>query len=108
MWMSIYLKEAHAQDVWPLGQHYCINDHKTLQDRIAGAEKFLKKFAFKVPMVVDCMENEFLFAYLAHPERFYGFFGANLEFKAQPIEANYPLFQLRDWLKGHFMANPDK
>lgn len=32
-WISIYLMEAHAQDVWPLGQHVCVTAHKTLDDR---------------------------------------------------------------------------
>lgn len=32
-WISIYLMEAHAQDVWPLGQHVCVTAHKTLEDR---------------------------------------------------------------------------
>lgn len=40
-WMSIYLKEAHAQDVWPLGQHACINDHKTLDDRYNQKTNFV-------------------------------------------------------------------
>jgi hypothetical protein len=103
-WVSIYLKEAHAQDVWPLGQHFCVDDHKSVEDRIAAAKKYTDKFKFQIPMVVDGMGNEFLFTYLAHPERFYAFHDLKLQFKAQPVDANYPLIQLRDWLEKHFAA----
>lgn len=94
--------EAHAQDVWPLGQHVCVNAHKTLDDRIQTAKRFLSTTGFKVPMVVDGMENEFLYAYLAHPERFYVFVDGKLQFKAQPICAYYPIPQVRDWLVSYF------
>jgi len=106
--MAIYLKEAHAQDVWPLGQHYCINDHKSLSDRVAGANKFSEKYKFQIPFWIDGMEDEYLYTYLAHPERFYAFYDMKLMFKAQPIEATYPLFQLRDWLQAHFAQHPRK
>jgi len=94
--------EAHAQDVWPLGQHVCVNAHKTLDDRIAVAKRFLESTGFQIPMVVDCMDNEFLFTYLAHPERFYAFYDGKLQFKAQPVNAYYPISQLRNWLLSHY------
>lgn len=101
-WLSIYLKEAHAQDVWPLGQHVCVLDHKSLGDRITAAKTFIERYNWQLPMIVDDMENEFLWTYLAHPERFYGFYNYKLQFKAQPVDAYFPLSQLTDWLKDHF------
>jgi hypothetical protein len=100
--MSIYLKEAHAQDVWPLGQHACVLDHKTIDDRITAAKNFCNKYQWQLPMEVDCMDDQFLYTYLAHPERFYAFYDMKLQFKAQPVDANYPLTQVADWLKAHF------
>eukprot|EP01126_Amoeba_proteus_P037324 TRINITY_DN3848_c0_g1_i1.p2 TRINITY_DN3848_c0_g1~~TRINITY_DN3848_c0_g1_i1.p2 ORF type:complete len:115 (-),score=21.45 TRINITY_DN3848_c0_g1_i1:134-478(-) len=82
--------EAHAQDVWPLGQHVCVQSHKTINDRIEVAKQFISKTRFELPMVVDSMDNNFLFTYLAHPERFYAFFQHRLQFKAQPVYALYP------------------
>jgi len=105
--MSIYLMEAHAQDVWPLGQHVSVKAHKTLQDRIETAQKFLASTEFKIPMVVDGMDNEYLFTYLAHPERFYAFSDGKLEFKAQPENAYYPIAQIRKWLVNHFAENTE-
>lgn len=104
-WISIYLKEAHAQDVWPLGQHACVNDHKALEDRIVAAKNYVARFQWKLPMYVDCMEDQFLFTYLAHPERFYAFFDHKLQFKAQPVEATYPVTQVRRWLEQHFQSH---
>jgi len=95
--------EAHTQDVWPLGQHVCVNAHKTLEDRTSTAKRFLESTSFKIPMVADGMDNEFLFAYLAHPERFYAFADGKLQFKAQPVNAYYPLSQLREWLLAYFL-----
>jgi len=99
------LKEAHAQDVWPLGQHACVNDHKTIEDRIVAAKDFVEKYSWQLDMYVDPMDNPFLFTYLAHPERFYGFYDLKLQFKAQPIDANYPVSQIADWLKNHFESS---
>jgi len=104
-WLSIYLKEAHAQDVWPLGQHVCVLDHKTTEDRIVAAKTFIERYSWKLPMVVDEMDNEFLFTYLAHPERFYAFYDHKLQFKAQPVDAYFPIDQISDWLKSHFAAH---
>jgi len=103
-WLTIYLKEAHAQDVWPLGQHVCVNDHKTSDDRIAVAKRFVETYKWQLPMITDCLEDEFLYTYLAHPERFYAFFDGKMMFKAQPKNAYFPVSDLRDWLLEHFAS----
>jgi len=94
--------EAHAQDIWPLGQHVCVLNHKCLDDRIQTAKRFLNTTGFKLPMVVDGMDNEFIKGYLAHPERFYAFVDGKLQFKAYPENAYYPIPQIRNWLLKHF------
>jgi len=69
----IYLQEAHADDVWPLG--YGIQSHKELADRLGACEGFLKRYpALRQVLdaaVVDDMDNSFLHAYGAWPERYY-------------------------------------
>jgi len=105
-WLSIYLMEAHAQDVWPLGQHVCVNKHISLETRIESAQKFVTKYLWKLPMIVDCFEsNNFMITYLSHPERFYAFFENKLQFKAQPVDAYFPVNQVADWLESHFKTH---
>ena len=38
----VYITEAHADDVWPLG--FGVNSAKTLEDRKANCENLLAKF----------------------------------------------------------------
>jgi len=96
--ITIYIREAHTQDVWPLGQHVCVNQHSNLQDRISTCKRFMKSVNWKLPVVVDSMSDEFMKTYLAHPERFYGIVDGKMGFKAQPENACYPIQQLLDWL----------
>jgi len=96
--ITIYIAEAHTQDVWPLGQHVCVNKHITLQDRITACKRFMESVKWKLPTVVDSMADGFMNEYFAHPERFYGMVDGKMGFKAQPENAYYPMKQLIDWL----------
>jgi len=103
--ITIYIAEAHTQDVWPLGQHVCINKHRSLQDRIVACKRFVDSVSWQLPTVVDAMEDGFMKVYLAHPERFYVFVDGKMGFKAQPEDAYYPMKQLHDWLDGYFASH---
>lgn len=100
--LSIYLKEAHPQDGWPLGQHVCVLNHKCIEDRIETAQRFLRETGFKLTMVVDSMEDGFMDTFKAHPERFYGIVDCKLQFKAFPVEAYYLVSDIRTWLLDYF------
>jgi len=85
-----------------LGQHVVISNHKCVEDRIAAARDFIKTNSWRLPTVVDSMENCFMNTYLAHPERFYVLLNGKLAFKAQPRDAYYPVSDLVAWLTSHF------
>lgn len=69
----VYLHEAHSDDCWPLG--YGIQDHKSIEERWAACDALLQKYpAFSDAIdtvAVDCMENSFLHANGAWPERYF-------------------------------------
>jgi len=37
--LMVYIKEAHAIDEWPLGNHCVVKQHKSLEERINIAKK---------------------------------------------------------------------
>jgi hypothetical protein len=88
--------------VWPLGQHVCVLAHKTIEDRIIVAKRFIEENDWKLPMVVDTMDDIFMNTFMAHPERFYVFLpDRTMVFKAQPRNAEYPVSDLHDWIMQH-------
>jgi len=103
--LTIYIAEAHTQDVWPLGQHVCVNKHKVLDDRIETCKRFMASVAWQLPTVVDAMSDGFMKTYLSHPERFYAMVDGKMGFKAQPENAYYPVQQLKDWLIDYFKCD---
>jgi len=69
--LGVYISEAHANDEWPLGVKFCYNQPKTMDSRLKIANEFVKEYNFKIPMLVDTMNNEFDAIFAAWPERFY-------------------------------------
>jgi len=106
--ITIYIAEAHPQDKWPLGQHVCVNDHKTLEYRIETANRFIKENKWKLPTVVDSMTNEFMNVFKCHPERFYVIVDGKLGMKGEPIEAYYLVSHIKDWLLKYFDSQNKK
>jgi len=104
--LTIYIAEAHPQDKWPIGQHVCVMDHKTVEDRIEIAKRFISETEWRLPTVVDSISNGFMDSFKAHPERFFAIVDSKLQFKAYPTEAYYPVSDVRDWLLKYFAENP--
>jgi len=100
--LTVYLKEAHPSDIWPLGQHVCVESHKTIKDRIVAATKFVTVSSWRLPVVVDTLQDMFMNTYCAHPERFYVIVNGKLAFKAKPQNAYYPISDLVAWLNSYF------
>jgi len=92
MFVAIYISEAHAQDQWPLGRHVAVLQHKVLDDRIAIANRFVQKYGYKIPMVVDDMSNGFMKTFWAHPERFFVVDDGKLALKGQPTDDGWYLY----------------
>jgi len=69
----IYINEAHAADVWNIGESAgMINDsHKTIEDRIACAKKLQEKYQIDVPIYCDNMDDTIEKYFAAWPVRYY-------------------------------------
>jgi len=69
--LSVYIREAHACDQWPLGKAVVIPQHQSLSDRLAAAKRFQSENSYKPTLLVDTMENKFDGEYASWPERAY-------------------------------------
>lgn len=106
----MYIKEAHAQDVWPIssaryshdGQPVQIDAPKRDQERCQVAIDFKRNYGITMPMLVDPVSDAFEKAYAPWPLRYYVLMyeggQVTVRFKAQPKEASYDLSQVRDFL----------
>jgi type I thyroxine 5'-deiodinase len=69
----IYISEAHAADEWSLSLKYQINQHKSIEDRIAAAKFLIKEKNYKYRIFVDSFDgdsnNSFEKTYSGWPER---------------------------------------
>jgi len=68
--LVVYIAEAHATDVWPLGNHVVLPSHTCIQDRQTGA-KLLQSKGCQIPIVLDTMNNTFDDTFAVWPERFF-------------------------------------
>ena len=103
--LTIYIREAHPQDEWQMKSNLkdkddvCYTQPKNLEQRVAIANDFTKRFKFGVPFGIDQMNNAANDAYAAWPERLYvidetghiSYKGGNGPFKYDPKE-------VRAWL----------
>jgi len=69
--VCIYISEAHANDVWPLGRHVDIPSHKTFEDRVTSSDILINKYGLNIPVMYDTMTDEFDKKYAVWPERYY-------------------------------------
>jgi len=68
--LVVYIAEAHASDVWPLGTHVQLESHKCIEDRNAAAQLLISR-GCEIPIVLDTITDEFDKAYAVWPERFF-------------------------------------
>ena len=73
--LTIYVREAHPTDEWQMKSNLkddvCYAQPKTLEQRVAIANDFTKRFKFALPFGIDEMNNAANDAYSAWPERLY-------------------------------------
>ena len=69
----IYINEAHAMDIWPIGLSAgTINySHKVIEDRQKCANKFKDSHDFKVPIYLDNMNNDVQNIFSCWPFRYF-------------------------------------
>ena len=73
--LQVYVREAHPTDEWEmkknLDENVCYPQPKTLEQRLAIANDFIKRFQFPLPFGIDDMNNAASDVYAAWPERIY-------------------------------------
>ncbi|CAG8623354.1 15844_t:CDS:2, partial [Cetraspora pellucida] len=67
----IQIKEAHASDVWPIGNIVDVKEHRSLSDRLAAAHQMVQKTKLEIPVLADTMDDTFLKLYSPWPFRFF-------------------------------------
>lgn len=107
--LTVYVREAHPTDEWQMKSNVkddvCYAQPKTLQQRVAIAQDFTKRYKFPLPFGIDDMSNAADTAYAAWPERLYivdetghvAYRGGMGPFHYKPAE-------VRDWLAAKYGA----
>jgi len=107
--MMVYISEAHATDVWPLGNTVCVNQHQTIEERIGAAKKHIvEDRGNKIPMFVDTMNNDFDNVFHAWPERFFIMLGGVMKMDAQPSreDKGFNRMEITNWLNEYEEMEP--
>lgn len=100
-WLLVYICEAHASDEWPIGSQFCVEQHKTVQERAAAATECLDALDCQIfPTVLDSMENSFNELYACWPLRYYLIDNGVIEHVPQPKGAAYNVLEIDHWLRG--------
>lgn len=100
--LAVYIAEAHARDQWPVGETIsCVDQPRTLEERLVNARNFRDSFHFEMEMLVDNMNNDFHHTYGAWPFRFFIVNHGILVFKAEPNKDNfaYDFNQIYQWIE---------
>lgn len=105
--LTIYIKEAHPTDEWSLeandGDGVCYRQPKDLAGRLAIARDFVRRFAYKIPLLVDDMDNRACQIYGGWPERLYVIDEAGtIAYKGQSGPFGFHPEEVEAWLERRF------
>ena len=97
----IYISEAHATDVWPIGLSAGVlnKKHRTIEDRIRCAKNMIDEHNFKIPVYLDNMKNGYRDTYSAWPFRIYGFKNGKIDYISDIEDAQFNISELFNYLK---------
>ncbi|CAG8636360.1 8352_t:CDS:2 [Racocetra fulgida] len=96
----IQIREAHASDVWPIGNIVDVKEHRTLSDRLAAARQMVKETKLEIPVLADTMNDTFLKLYSPWPFRFFVVVDGILKLVGMPKEVHYDTTDLVECLNG--------
>jgi Iodothyronine deiodinase len=107
--LTVYVREAHPTDEWQMKSNVkddvCYAQPKTLEQRMAIANDFTKRFKYPLPFGVDDMGNAANDAYAAWPERFYIIDeSGRIAYRGGMGPFNYKPSEVRDWLAARYGA----
>lgn len=100
--LTLYIREAHAKDEWPMSADVCYLQPKTLAQRLSIAQDFVKRYNYQIAMVVDNMDDGFEKDYFAWPERLFVIEDGEMQFVGGPGPYGYKPEEVREWLVKRF------
>jgi Iodothyronine deiodinase len=107
----VYVREAHPTDEWQMKSNLkdkddvCYAQPKTLEQRLAIANDFTKRFKFPLPFGIDDMSNAAEGAYSAWPERLYIIDESGyIAYRGGMGPFNYKPAEVREWLAARYGA----
>ena len=103
----IQIREAHASDVWPIGNIVDVKEHRTLSDRLTAAREMVDKTHLEIPVLADTMDDTFLKLYSPWPFRFFVIVDGILKLVGMPKEARYDTTDLVKCLDGLLCSKKD-
>ena len=108
--MTVYIKEAHPEDEWQMKvnekENVCYKQPRTLADRVAIANDFTKRFDYRIPLLVDPIENPANASFSGWPERLYIIDEKGIiVYKGKPGPFGYKPEEVVEWLKKRFPSS---
>jgi hypothetical protein len=105
--LTVYVREAHPTDEWQMKSNLkddvCYAQPKTLEQRVAIAQDFTKRFQFSLPFGIDDMSNAADAAYSAWPERLYVIDEiGHIVYRGGIGPFNYHPAEVRSWLAARY------
>ena len=108
--LTIYIAEAHARDEWWLstakdaqdGGKRCIYAHRSIEDRLRVAKKFVNEKSFPSELVCDSMEEHIAERYDAWPERLFIIQDGVIVYHGGAGPFGYSLNEVKEWLENKF------
>ena len=105
--LTVYIKEAHPVDEWQmdsnLKEDVCYPQPKTLAQRVAIANDFVRRFHYSLPLIVDPMDNRANHVYAGWPERLYVVDeSGRIVYKGKPGPFGYHPEEVESWLQRRF------
>ena len=106
---TVYIKEAHPLDEWQMKanetEDVCYRQPKTMQERLAIANDFVRRFKYPIPLVVDPMDNRANTAFAGWPERLYVIDERGvIVYKGKPGPFGYHPEEVEAWLQQRFRS----
>lgn len=104
---TVYIREAHPLDEWQMSSNekegVCYRQPRTLAERVAIANDFVKRFGWDLPIAVDGMDDRANEAYAGWPERLYVIDETgHIVYKGKPGPFGYHPEEVEDWLAKRF------
>lgn len=108
--VTVYIKEAHPLDEWQMTSNetegVCYKQPRSLAERVAIANDFVKRFSYSIALLVDGMDDAANALYAGWPERFYIVdAGGRIVYKGKPGPFGYHPEEVEAWLAAN-VAKP--